>query len=52
MADVATSIGSETGARMYEQMLSASTDVRVMVFRDVDEARAWPRRIPDKEEHQ
>ena len=25
-------------ARMYEQMLTASTDVRVMVFRDLDEA--------------
>ena len=28
-------------ARMYEQMLVASTDVSVMVFRDMDEARAW-----------
>jgi hypothetical protein len=28
-------------ARMYEQMLVASTDVSVMVFRDIDEARAW-----------
>jgi hypothetical protein len=27
--------------RMYEQMLVASTDVRVMVFRDMDEAMAW-----------
>ncbi len=30
-------------ARMYEQMLVASTDVRVMVFRDIDEARVWLR---------
>lgn len=29
--------------RMYEQMLTASTDVRVMVFRDMDEAKAWLR---------
>jgi hypothetical protein len=28
-------------ARMYEQMLVASSDVRVMVFMDIDEARAW-----------
>jgi len=28
-------------ARMYEQMLVASTDVNVMVFRDIEEARAW-----------
>jgi hypothetical protein len=30
-------------ARMYEQMLVAATDVRVMVFRDIEEARAWLR---------
>ena len=30
-------------ARMYEQMLVASTDVRVMVFRDIEEARTWLR---------
>lgn len=28
-------------ARMYEQMLVASTEVRVMVFRDRDEAEVW-----------
>ena len=28
-------------ARMYEQMLEASSDVSVMVFRDMDEAMAW-----------
>ena len=28
-------------ARMYEQMLEASTPVRVMVFRDRDEAEIW-----------
>ena len=28
-------------ARMYEQMLVASTEVRTKVFRDIDEARAW-----------
>ena len=28
-------------ARMYEQMLVASADVRVMVFRDTEEAMAW-----------
>ena len=30
-------------ARMYEQMLVAATDTKVMVFRDVEEARAWLR---------
>ena len=28
-------------ARMYEHMLEASTDVKVMVFRDRDEAEIW-----------
>lgn len=30
-------------ARMYEQMLVASTDVEVVVFRDIEEARTWLR---------
>jgi len=29
--------------RMYEQMLVASSDVKVMVFRDIGEARTWLR---------
>ena len=37
-------------ARMYEQMLVASTDVKVMVFRDMTEARAWLRRPSEDEE--
>ncbi len=28
-------------ARMYQQMLEASTEVKVMVFRDRDEAEIW-----------
>jgi len=28
-------------ARMYEQMLEASTDVSIMVFRTMDEAMTW-----------
>jgi hypothetical protein len=31
-------------ARMYEQMLVASSDVNVMVFMDIEEARAWLKR--------
>jgi hypothetical protein len=30
-------------ARMYEQMLLASTEARTMVFRDIEEAKAWLR---------
>ena len=30
-------------ARMYQQMMEASTDVKVMVFRDRDEAEIWAR---------
>jgi hypothetical protein len=37
-------------ARMYEQMLVASTDVRTMVFRDIEEARAWLRGERDEAE--
>ena len=43
-ARTAVVVGRDLGfglARMYEQMLMASTDLRVRVFRDTDEAMAW-----------
>ena len=43
-ARTAVVVGRDLGfglARMYEQMLVASADVRVMVFRDTEEAMAW-----------
>ncbi len=43
-ARTAVVVGRDFGfglARMYEQMLVASADVRVMVFRDTEEAMAW-----------
>jgi hypothetical protein len=39
-------------ARMYEQMLVASTDVSVMVFRDIVEARAWLTRPSGEKEQE
>lgn len=43
-ARTAVVVGRDLGfglARMYEQMLMASTNLRVRVFRDMDEAMAW-----------
>ena len=37
-------------ARMYEQMLVASTGARIMVFRDMEEAMAWLRGDAEEEE--
>ncbi|MFH1690795.1 MAG: hypothetical protein ABIE42_11275 [Candidatus Eisenbacteria bacterium] len=36
-------------ARMLEQMLVAATDVRITVFRDIDEAKAWLGRTTEVE---
>ncbi len=35
--------------RMYEQMMAVVTPVKIMVFRDIDEAKAWLRQIPEEE---